>query len=77
MHLSGVKRIDLSYNSIERIENLQFCYSLEILNLSVNKITSVENTGEILGNLKVLILKGNGLKSTEGLEVRYREELTL
>jgi hypothetical protein len=68
VHLSGVKRIDLSYNSIERIENLQFCYSLEYLNLSVNKIINVENTGEILGNLKILILKGNGLKSTEGLE---------
>jgi Leucine-rich repeat (LRR) protein len=68
-HLSAVQQIDLSHNLIERIENLQFCYSLEILDLSYNKISTLENAVETLGNLKILILRHNKITSTLGLEV--------
>jgi len=67
-HLSAVQQINLSHNLIERIENLQFCYSLELLDLSYNKISSLENAVETLGNLKVLILRSNKIASTAGLE---------
>jgi hypothetical protein len=68
MLLSAVTVIDLSDNMIERIENLQFCYSLVTLDLSYNRIRSVHSSVHSLGNLRYLALRGNGLSSTLGLE---------
>jgi Leucine-rich repeat (LRR) protein len=69
MMLSGMEYLDLSNNLIERIENLQFCYSLLFLDLGFNRIQSVHNTVESLGNLKFLVLRNNGLRSTLGMLV--------
>lgn len=66
--LSAIEVLDLSYNLISKIENLQFCFRLVHLNLANNRIRNVENTVATLGNLKVLNLASNGLDSAHGLE---------
>jgi hypothetical protein len=66
--LSALEVLDLSYNLISRVENLQFCYCLVQVNLSHNRIRSVQNTVETFGNLKFLNLSGNELESALGLE---------
>jgi hypothetical protein len=66
--LSALEFLDLSYNLISRVENLQFCYCLVHVDLSHNRIKNVQNTVETLGNLRVLNLCDNGLESTIGLE---------
>lgn len=68
MLLTMCASVDLSHNLIERIENLQFCYNLSSLDLSFNRIRSVHSSVHFLGNLKSLMLRGNGLSSTLGLE---------
>lgn len=66
--LSALEVLDLSYNLVSKIENLQFCFRLVHLNLANNRIRSVENTVATLGNLRVLNLASNGLESAYGLE---------
>lgn len=66
--LSALEVLDLSYNLVSKIENLQFCFRLVHLNLANNRIRSVENTVATLGNLRVLNLASNGLESAHGLE---------
>ena len=66
--LSALEVLDLSYNLISKVENLQFCFRLVHLNLAHNRIRSVENTVAALGNLRVLNLASNGLESAYGLE---------
>lgn len=66
--LAALEVLDLSYNLVQRVENLQFCFRLVHLNLAHNRIRSVENTVASLGNLKVLNLASNGLESAVGLE---------
>ena len=71
----NVERLKFSHNQIQEIRNLASCFRLEFLNLSFNSIDSVQHLNETLGNLRVLILKKNLLRRTEGLEKLYALEM--
>jgi Leucine-rich repeat (LRR) protein len=61
--LSNLKKLDLSDNNFNSIENCDFFKELEYLNLANNKIDDLENLplGK-LTNLKTLILDGNYIR---------------
>ena len=57
----------LILNSIKKIENLENCLLLKELNLSGNKIRKVENIGNILINLNILMLSSNKIEYLEDI----------
>ncbi|KAJ8361047.1 hypothetical protein SKAU_G00175720 [Synaphobranchus kaupii] len=66
-----VEFLDLSYNELSRVENLQHLYNLIHLDLSYNKLTVLEGVHTKLGNIKTLNLAGNQLESLSGLNKLY------
>ncbi|KAI1890379.1 hypothetical protein AGOR_G00153120 [Albula goreensis] len=66
-----VEFLDLSYNELSRVENLQHLYNLIHLDLSYNKLTVLEGVHTKLGNIKTLNLAGNQLDSLSGLNKLY------
>ncbi|XP_078399459.1 nischarin isoform X2 [Cetorhinus maximus] len=66
-----VEFLDLSYNEITVMENLQHLYNLIHLDLSYNKITLLQGVHTKLGNIKTLNLSGNQLESLSGLNKLY------
>ncbi|GCC25559.1 nischarin isoform X1 [Chiloscyllium punctatum] len=66
-----VEFLDLSYNEITVMENLQHLYNLIHLDLSFNKITLLQGVHTKLGNIKTLNLSGNQLESLLGLNKLY------
>ncbi|XP_067097416.1 nischarin isoform X1 [Osmerus mordax] len=66
-----VEFLDLSYNSLSLVENLQHLYNLIHLDLSYNKLTVLEGVHTKLGNIKTLNLAGNQLDSLLGLSKLY------
>ncbi|XP_067908001.1 nischarin isoform X2 [Heterodontus francisci] len=66
-----VEFLDLSYNEIAVMENLQHLYNLIHLDLSYNKITLLQGVHTKLGNIKTLNLSGNQLESLSGLHKLY------
>ncbi|GCB67589.1 hypothetical protein scyTo_0010271 [Scyliorhinus torazame] len=66
-----VEFLDLSYNEIAVMENLQHLYNLIHLDLSFNKITVLHGVHTKLGNIKTLNLSGNQLESLSGLNKLY------
>ena len=71
-----LKTLDLSYNNIRIIENIDLP-TLEVLFLTENKITKMQNLGNV-PNLKQLELGSNRIRKIEGLEkVPLLEDLWL
>ncbi|XP_018600159.1 nischarin isoform X1 [Scleropages formosus] len=66
-----VEFLDLSYNDLTLVENLQHLYNLIHLDLSYNKLTTLEGVHTKLGNIKTLNLAGNQLESLLGLNKLY------
>ncbi|XP_051873452.1 nischarin isoform X2 [Pristis pectinata] len=66
-----VEFLDLSYNEITVVENLQHLYNLIHLDLSFNKLTLLQGVHTKLGNIKTLNLSGNQLESLSGLNKLY------
>ncbi|XP_072137066.1 nischarin isoform X1 [Mobula birostris] len=66
-----VEFLDLSYNEITVMENLQHLYNLIHLDLSFNKLTLLQGVHTKLGNIKTLNLTGNQLESLSGLNKLY------
>ncbi|KAL4655830.1 nischarin isoform X1 [Arapaima gigas] len=66
-----VEFLDLSYNDLTLVENLQHLYNLIHLDLSYNKLTTLEGVHTKLGNIKTLNLAGNQLESLSGLSKLY------
>uniref|UniRef100_A0A8C1YA60 Nischarin n=1 Tax=Cyprinus carpio TaxID=7962 RepID=A0A8C1YA60_CYPCA len=66
-----VEFLDLSYNELSLVENLQHLYNLVHLDLSFNKITVLEAVHTKLGNIKTLNLSGNQLETLSGLSKLY------
>ncbi|XP_055504258.1 nischarin isoform X4 [Leucoraja erinacea] len=66
-----VEFLDLSYNEITVMENLQHLYNLIHLDLSFNKLTLLQGVHTKLGNIKTLNLSGNQLESLTGLNKLY------
>uniref|UniRef100_A0A8C1TDJ6 Nischarin n=1 Tax=Cyprinus carpio TaxID=7962 RepID=A0A8C1TDJ6_CYPCA len=62
-----VEFLDLSYNELSLVENLQHLYNLVHLDLSFNKLTVLEGVHTKLGNIKTLNLSGNQLETLSGL----------
>ena len=72
--LVNVRRVALAHNLIRKIENLDHCIKLGLLDLGFNKIASVQDIHFVLGGLKVLILCNNQIKTTSSLEKLYSLE---
>ncbi|XP_051550160.1 nischarin isoform X2 [Myxocyprinus asiaticus] len=66
-----VEFLDLSYNEVSLVENLQHLYNLVHLDLSFNKLTVLESVHTKLGNIKTLNLAGNQLETLSGLSKLY------
>uniref|UniRef100_A0A3B3TVK4 Nischarin n=1 Tax=Poecilia latipinna TaxID=48699 RepID=A0A3B3TVK4_9TELE len=66
-----VEFLDLSYNHLSSVENLQHLYSLVHVDLSYNRLRSLEAAHTRLGNIKTLSLAGNHLETLSGLSKLY------
>ncbi|XP_059400129.1 nischarin-like [Carassius carassius] len=66
-----VEFLDLSYNQLSLVENLQHLYNLVHLDLSFNKLRVLEGVHTKLGNIKTLNLSGNQLETLSGLSKLY------
>lgn len=62
---AALTSLDLRYNKISQIQNLEMMRNLEILCLNYNKIKKIENLN--LPNLKELRLDGNQIESIQNL----------
>jgi protein phosphatase 1 regulatory subunit 7 len=66
--LSQLKKLDLSFNKISRIDNLECLKELRELNLSYNRIEEIHpNIGKIV-NLRVVNLNHNKIRRLENLK---------
>ncbi|CAN0469802.1 unnamed protein product, partial [Ectocarpus sp. 12 AP-2014] len=72
--LPRVRRLSLANNRLSRVDFFQDCGSLEVLDLSHNRLNSVENIHAVLGNLRSLNLRGNLIERTSGLEKLFSLE---
>ncbi len=73
-HFTALKKLDLSFNKLLRIENLDCLPSLRDLNLSYNRISYIENLSK-LPSLRVLILDHNKIQRLEGLKLLRKLEI--
>lgn len=68
--LTNLTKLDLSFNYIEVIENLEKLVRIEALSLYDNRITKIESLDE-LENLKILSIGNNSIANLKGIE-RFR-----
>lgn len=74
---TNLKKLDLSFNKIAKIDNLDTLSGLRELNLSYNRIEVIENLNK-LPNLKTLVLDNNKIKLLENLKnLRKLEVLSI
>ncbi|XP_030586201.1 nischarin isoform X2 [Archocentrus centrarchus] len=66
-----VEFLDLSYNQLSSVENLQHLYNLVHVDLSYNSLRVLEAAHTRLGNIKTLSLAGNQLDRLTGLTKLY------
>ncbi|XP_058487650.1 nischarin [Solea solea] len=66
-----VEFLDLSYNQLSSVENLQHLYNLVHVDLSYNSLRVLEAAHTRLGNIKTLNLAGNQLNQLTGLTKLY------
>uniref|UniRef100_A0A3P9HE48 Nischarin n=1 Tax=Oryzias latipes TaxID=8090 RepID=A0A3P9HE48_ORYLA len=66
-----VEFLDLSYNKLSSVENLQHLYNLVHVDLSFNNLRVLEAAHTRLGNIKTLNLAGNQLECLSGLSKLY------
>ncbi|XP_076599928.1 nischarin isoform X2 [Chaetodon auriga] len=66
-----VEFLDLSYNQLSTVENLQHLYNLVHVDLSYNSLRVLEAAHTRLGNIKTLSLAGNQLDQLTGLTKLY------
>uniref|UniRef100_A0AAX7TYK0 PX domain-containing protein n=1 Tax=Astatotilapia calliptera TaxID=8154 RepID=A0AAX7TYK0_ASTCA len=66
-----VEFLDLSYNQLSSVENLQHLYNLVHVDLSYNNLRVLEAAHTRLGNIKTLNLAGNQLDRLTGLTKLY------
>ncbi|XP_041637463.1 nischarin isoform X2 [Cheilinus undulatus] len=66
-----VEFLDLSYNQLSTVENLQHLYNLVHVDLSYNSLRILEAAHTRLGNIKTLNLAGNQLDQLTGLTKLY------
>lgn len=69
-----LKKLDLSFNRLTRLEHLDCLPSLRDLNLSYNRLTCLENLSK-LPSLRVLVLDHNKLQRLEGLKMLKKLEV--
>ena len=72
--MTSLRRLDLSFNKLYKIGNLDCLKELRELNLSFNVIDSIENLNK-LPNLRTLILDHNRIKQLENLKNLRKLEL--
>ncbi|XP_049847909.1 uncharacterized protein LOC126304973 isoform X2 [Schistocerca gregaria] len=68
VHLSGLRKLNLSNNLLSLVPNLQRCTQLTVLDLSSNQIQSLGSSIRCMQQLKWINLSRNWLRSIEGLE---------
>uniref|UniRef100_A0A8C6Q7D7 Nischarin n=1 Tax=Nothobranchius furzeri TaxID=105023 RepID=A0A8C6Q7D7_NOTFU len=69
--ISKVEFLDLSYNHLSLVENLQHLYNLVHVDLSYNSLKALNAAHTCLGNIKTLSLAGNQLERLSGLSKLY------
>uniref|UniRef100_A0A1A8I0C1 Nischarin n=1 Tax=Nothobranchius kuhntae TaxID=321403 RepID=A0A1A8I0C1_NOTKU len=69
--ISKVEFLDLSYNHLSLVENLQHLYNLVHVDLSYNSLKALNAAHTCLGNIKTLNLAGNQLERLSGLSKLY------
>ena len=75
--LTSLKKLDLSFNKITKIDNLDVLKELRELNLSFNRIETMENLGKIV-NLRLVNLSHNKIRRLENLKnLRKLEVLSI
>ena len=65
--MTNLKRLDLSFNSLTRLDNLDCLKDLRELNVSYNRLDCIDNLTKCI-NLKTLILDHNRIKKLENLK---------
>jgi Leucine-rich repeat (LRR) protein len=64
--LPALTSLDLSYNYIEKVENLTELPNLKVVDLSYNKVADVKDLRLAIGNVSKLAMAHNLLTSLEG-----------
>jgi len=72
--LPAVQILNLSRACIDAVEHAERCVRLDCLNLSFNRFRCVRSLPTRLGAVRRLVLRGNELESTVGLERLYALE---
>lgn len=76
--LRRVERVNLAHNLLRSVRGFQHCYCLSFLTLEGNMIDSLRDVGLELGCVRSLVLRGNRLMTTDGIEtLAGLEELDL
>ena len=65
--MTNLKRLDLSFNSLTKLDNLEVLKDLRELNVSYNRIDTIDNLNKF-PNLRVLVLDHNRIKKLENLK---------
>ena len=69
--LPALRSIDLQHNALTELCAAQYNSALATLDLSFNRIASLERANRRLGNVHSLVLSFNCIESTSGLEKLY------
>ncbi|XP_075225765.1 dynein regulatory complex subunit 3-like [Lycorma delicatula] len=72
--MTGLTKLKLSNNIIEKIENLDELVNLVELDLSFNRITVIENLGNLV-NLEILTLFENSIEEVQNLDSQTKLEI--
>ena len=72
--MTNLKRLDLSFNYLKRIDPLESLRELRELNLSFNRIEEITNLHK-LPNLQILVLNSNRIKRLENLKTLRKLEI--
>lgn len=72
--LTNLKELNLSFNFIEKIENLETLVNLEVLSLFNNRIEVIENM-DALDKLVIISLGNNLIDSVEGVSTLFNKTI--
>lgn len=72
--MTSLKRLDLSFNSLTKLDNLECLKELRELNVSYNRVETIDSLAKLV-NLKVLNLSHNKIKKLENLKTLRKLEM--
>ena len=69
--MEELKKLDMAFNRLKALRNIDCCRNITDLNLSFNKLTRIDGLQK-LGNLANLVIDNNFIEKLEGLKVNRR-----